>query len=97
MQAHVVIIVFTTAAAAYGAAAELKRLYTAQTWGEIEVRRVGEHAQMTLPPHQLVPEMTVVGHNTATVRESLLGKVFELGQKWVKAAKEQIVRTRKAG
>ena len=51
MQAHVVIIVFTTASAAYGAAAELKRLYTAQTWGEIEVRRIGEHAQMTLPPH----------------------------------------------
>ena len=38
-----VIIVFTTASSAYGAAAELKRLYTAQTWGEIEVRRVGDH------------------------------------------------------
>jgi len=46
-----VIIVFSSASSAYGAAAELKRLYTAQTWGEIEVRRVGEHAQMTLPPH----------------------------------------------
>jgi hypothetical protein len=50
-QAHVVIIVFTSAAAAYGASAELKRLYTAQTWGEIDVRRVGDHAEMTLPPH----------------------------------------------
>lgn len=50
-QAHMVIIVFTSASSAYGAAAELKRLYTAQTWGDIEVRRVGDHAQMTLPPH----------------------------------------------
>ena len=46
-----VIIVFTSASDAYGAAAELKRLYTAQTWGDIEVRRVGDHAQMTLPSH----------------------------------------------
>jgi hypothetical protein len=47
----VVIIAFPSAASAYGAAAELKRLYTAQTWGEIQVRRVGERAEMTLPPH----------------------------------------------
>lgn len=47
----VVIIVFPSASAAYAAAAELKRLYTAQTWGAIEVRPVGEHAEMTLPPH----------------------------------------------
>ena len=46
-----VTIVFPTASSAYAAASELKRLYTAQTWGEIEVRRVGEHAQMTLPHH----------------------------------------------
>jgi 5-formaminoimidazole-4-carboxamide-1-(beta)-D-ribofuranosyl 5'-monophosphate synthetase len=50
--------------------------------------RIPAPQQMTLPAHQLVPEMTVVGHNTATVRESLLGKVFEMGQKWVAAAKE---------
>lgn len=50
--------------------------------------RIPAPQQMTLPEHQLVPEMTVVGHNTATIRESLLGQVFELGQKWVKAAKE---------
>ena len=50
--------------------------------------RIPAPQQMTLPEHQLVPEMTVVGHNTATVRESLLGKVFELGEKWVAAAKE---------
>lgn len=45
-------VVFPTSAAAYAAASELKRLYTAQTWGEIEVRRVGEHAEMSLPPHR---------------------------------------------
>jgi 5-formaminoimidazole-4-carboxamide-1-(beta)-D-ribofuranosyl 5'-monophosphate synthetase len=50
--------------------------------------RIPAPQQMTLPAHQLVPEMTVVGHNTATVRESLLGKVFALGEKWVAAAKE---------
>ena len=26
---------------------------------------------MTMPIHQQIPEMTVVGHNTATIRESL--------------------------
>jgi 5-formaminoimidazole-4-carboxamide-1-(beta)-D-ribofuranosyl 5'-monophosphate synthetase len=36
----------------------------------------------------MIPEMTVVGHNSATVRESLLGKVFELGETWVQAAAE---------
>ncbi len=50
--------------------------------------RIPAPQQLTLPEHQLVPEMTVVGHNTATVRESLLGKVFALGEKWVAAAKE---------
>ncbi|MEK6985528.1 MAG: formate--phosphoribosylaminoimidazolecarboxamide ligase family protein [Candidatus Thermoplasmatota archaeon] len=50
--------------------------------------RIPAPQQLTLPDHQIVPEMTVVGHNTATVRESLLGKAFELGQKWVAAAKE---------
>jgi len=50
--------------------------------------RIPAAQQLTLPDHQMVPEMTVVGHNTATVRESLLGKVFDIGQKWVAAAKE---------
>ena len=44
--------------------------------------------QMTMPAHQKIPEMTVVGHNTATNRESLLEKAFELGEKFVKASKE---------
>ena len=44
--------------------------------------------QMTMPAHQQIPEMTVVGHNTATIRESLLDKAFELGEKFIKASKE---------
>ena len=44
--------------------------------------------QMTMPEHQQIPEMTVVGHNTATIRESLLEGAFELGEKFVKASKE---------
>ena len=44
--------------------------------------------QMTLPQHQMIPEMTVVGHNTATIRESLLENAFALGEKFVKASKE---------
>ncbi len=44
--------------------------------------------QMTLPPHQQIPEMTVVGHNTATIRESLLERAFDLGEKFVEASKE---------
>jgi 5-formaminoimidazole-4-carboxamide-1-(beta)-D-ribofuranosyl 5'-monophosphate synthetase len=50
--------------------------------------RIPAPQQMTLPEHQMIPEMTVVGHNTATVRESLLGKVFKLGEQWVEAASE---------
>ena len=44
--------------------------------------------QMTMPAHQQIPEMTVVGHNTATIRESLLEKAFELGEKFITASKE---------
>ncbi len=44
--------------------------------------------QMTMPENQQIPEMTVVGHNTATIRESLLETAFELGEKFVTASKE---------
>lgn len=44
--------------------------------------------QLALPPSQAVPEYTVVGHNSATLRESLLEKAFELGEKFVAAARE---------
>jgi len=44
--------------------------------------------QMTMPSHQQIPEMTVVGHNTATIRESLLETAYELGEKFISASKE---------
>ncbi|MFA5861458.1 MAG: formate--phosphoribosylaminoimidazolecarboxamide ligase family protein [Candidatus Thermoplasmatota archaeon] len=44
--------------------------------------------QLTLQGKQRIPEMTVVGHNTATVRESLLEDAFDLAEKFVAAAKE---------
>lgn len=50
--------------------------------------RIPAQQQLTLPGHQAIPEMTVVGHNTATIRESLLDKVYELGEKFVAATKK---------
>ena len=44
--------------------------------------------QLALQGKQRIPEMTVVGHNTATVRESLLEDAFKLAEKFVAAAKE---------
>ena len=44
--------------------------------------------QMTLNEKQRVPEYTVCGHNSATARESLLEKVFDLAERYVKATKE---------
>ncbi|HKZ48411.1 MAG TPA: formate--phosphoribosylaminoimidazolecarboxamide ligase family protein [Thermoplasmata archaeon] len=41
--------------------------------------------QMTLNEAQRWPEYTVVGHNAATLRESLLERAFELGEAYVKA------------
>ncbi len=43
--------------------------------------------QMSLANHQLTPEYTVCGHNSATLRESLLEEAFELAGKYVEAAK----------
>lgn len=44
--------------------------------------------QMTLNEEQKVPEYTVCGHNSATLRESLLEKAFELAEKFVAASEE---------
>ena len=44
--------------------------------------------QLTLAEHQLTPEYTICGHNSATLRESLLEKVFEMGEKYIKATQE---------
>ncbi|RLF48474.1 MAG: 5-formaminoimidazole-4-carboxamide-1-(beta)-D-ribofuranosyl 5'-monophosphate synthetase [Thermoplasmata archaeon] len=44
--------------------------------------------QLTLPEKQAIPEYTVCGHNSATLRESLLEKAFILAEKFVKASQE---------
>ncbi|WP_406657971.1 formate--phosphoribosylaminoimidazolecarboxamide ligase family protein [Methanolobus sp. ZRKC2] len=44
--------------------------------------------QMNLAEHQLTPEYTVCGHNSATLRESLLEEAFRLCEKYVEAAKK---------
>jgi 5-formaminoimidazole-4-carboxamide-1-(beta)-D-ribofuranosyl 5'-monophosphate synthetase len=44
--------------------------------------------QMTLNEAQRVPEYTVCGHNSSTLRESLLENAFELAEKYVRATQE---------
>ena len=44
--------------------------------------------QMSLPPQQINPEYTVCGHNSATLRESLLEKAFELAERYVSASQK---------
>ena len=44
--------------------------------------------QMSLVGEQMTPEYTVCGHNSATLRESLLEKAFELGEKYIEACEE---------
>ena len=44
--------------------------------------------QIALNDMQINPEYTVCGHNSATLRESLLDKAFELAEKYVAATKE---------
>ncbi len=44
--------------------------------------------QITLNDLQINPEYTVCGHNSATLRESLLDKAFELAEKYVAATQE---------
>ncbi len=44
--------------------------------------------QMTLTKEQSVPEYTVCGHNSATLRESQIEKVFEMAETYIKATKE---------
>ncbi|ASJ08408.1 5-formaminoimidazole-4-carboxamide-1-(beta)-D-ribofuranosyl 5'-monophosphate synthetase [Thermococcus siculi] len=44
--------------------------------------------QMTLPGHQFEPEYTVCGHASSTLRESLLEKVFDMAERYVKATRE---------
>ena len=44
--------------------------------------------QMSLNKNQLTPEYTVCGHNSATLRESLLEEAFELAEKYVAATQK---------
>ncbi|WP_292465432.1 formate--phosphoribosylaminoimidazolecarboxamide ligase family protein [Methanolobus sp.] len=44
--------------------------------------------QMSLATHQLTPEYTVCGHNSATLRESLLEEAFSLAEKYIEAARK---------
>jgi 5-formaminoimidazole-4-carboxamide-1-(beta)-D-ribofuranosyl 5'-monophosphate synthetase len=44
--------------------------------------------QLRLNERQINPEYTVCGHNSATLRESLLDKAFELAEKYVATTKE---------
>jgi len=44
--------------------------------------------QLTLPGHQFEPEYTVCGHASSTLRESLLEKVFDMAERYVKATQE---------
>ncbi len=50
--------------------------------------RLPAQQQLTLNEKQSVPEYTVCGHNSATIRESLLEKAFELAERYVKATKK---------
>ncbi len=50
--------------------------------------RLPSPQQMTLVGEQQMPEYTVCGHNSATLRESLLEKAFDLAEKFVAASKE---------
>ncbi|MCJ7443902.1 MAG: formate--phosphoribosylaminoimidazolecarboxamide ligase family protein [Methanotrichaceae archaeon] len=44
--------------------------------------------QLTLNERQINPEYTVCGHNSATLRESLLEKAFELAETYVEVTKD---------
>ena len=50
--------------------------------------RLPADQQLALGESQRIPEYTVVGHNAATIRESSLKDVFELGERYVKATQE---------
>lgn len=51
--------------------------------------RLPAEQQLTLGPSQRIPEYTVVGHNSATIRESLLEGAFDLAERYVKIAAEE--------
>ena len=50
--------------------------------------RLPAEQQLTLTEGQRIPEYTVVGHNSATLRESSLREAFDLAEKYVAATQE---------
>ncbi len=50
--------------------------------------RLPAEQQLTLDEGQRIPEYTVVGHNSATLRESSLREAFDLAERYVKATQE---------
>ena len=50
--------------------------------------RLPAEQQLTLNEDQRIPEYTVVGHNSATLRESSLREAFGLAEKYVKATQQ---------
>lgn len=50
--------------------------------------RLPAQQQVDLEKDGILPEYTVCGHNSATLRESLLDKAFELAEKYVRAAEK---------
>ncbi len=50
--------------------------------------RLPAEQQQTLDEDQRIPEYTVVGHNSATLRESSLREAFDLAEKYVRATQE---------
>ncbi len=50
--------------------------------------RLPASQQLTLPKHQFEPEYTVTGHASSTLRESLLERVFDMAERYVKATRE---------
>lgn len=50
--------------------------------------RLPAKQQVDLEADGIMPEYTVCGHNSATLRESLLDNAFELAEKYVKAAEK---------
>ena len=49
--------------------------------------RLPANQQLTLNERQVNPEYTICGHNSATLRESLLERAFDLAEKYVSATK----------
>ena len=50
--------------------------------------RLPAKQQVELEQDGIIPEYTVFGHNSATLRESLLDKPFEMAEKYVKATQQ---------